>query len=116
VLLVGTIDHSIVSLAGAETSWCLGVSLSSRSFESGKPLDPCAVRIAERDGRRVMRDHEMRGSTGWRRARGDADDGESTANAVRRFNELLTRHGGRGALFAGVVIGILLIGRGIINF
>jgi hypothetical protein len=41
---------------------------------------------------------------------------EWTANAVKRFNEWLSRSGGRAALSAGVVIGVLLIGRGIINF
>jgi Sap, sulfolipid-1-addressing protein len=41
---------------------------------------------------------------------------EATETAVKRFSDWLTRSGGRAALIAGTVIGILLIGRGIINF
>ncbi len=41
---------------------------------------------------------------------------EWTAAAVQRFSDALTRHGGRVALIAGAAFGILLIGRGIINW
>jgi Sap, sulfolipid-1-addressing protein len=41
---------------------------------------------------------------------------EWTAAAVQRFSDWLTRRGGRIALIAGVVLGILLIARGIINW
>jgi hypothetical protein len=41
---------------------------------------------------------------------------EWTAGAVKRFSDGLTRHGGRVALIAGAVVGVLLIGRGIINW
>lgn len=41
---------------------------------------------------------------------------ERTAAAVASFNGFLTRDGGRVALIGGIAIGILLIGRGIINW
>jgi hypothetical protein len=41
---------------------------------------------------------------------------EWTAAAVQRFNDRLTRHGGRVALIAGTAFGIMLVGRGIINW
>ena len=41
---------------------------------------------------------------------------EWTADAVQRFSDWLTRRGGRIALIAGLVAGILLIARGIVNW
>ena len=41
---------------------------------------------------------------------------EWTAASVARFNSFLSRDGGRVALIAATAIGILLIGRGIINW
>jgi hypothetical protein len=41
---------------------------------------------------------------------------EWTAAAVERFSNWLTRSGGRVALIGGAAIGIILIGRGIINW
>jgi hypothetical protein len=41
---------------------------------------------------------------------------EWTATAVRRFGDWLTRRGGRAALIAGALAGLLLIARGIINW
>lgn len=47
---------------------------------------------------------------------GYATNPDGTAAAVERFNGWLNRNGARAALIAGTVIGILLIGRGIINW
>jgi hypothetical protein len=47
---------------------------------------------------------------------GYATNPDGTEAAVGRFNRWLSRSGGRAALIAGVVFGILLIGRGIINW
>ena len=47
---------------------------------------------------------------------GYATNPDGTAAAVARFNGWLSRNGGRAALIVSVVIGILLIGRGIINW
>jgi hypothetical protein len=47
---------------------------------------------------------------------GYATNPDGTAAAVASFNGWLSRSGGRAALIASVVIGILLIGRGIINW
>ncbi len=47
---------------------------------------------------------------------GYAVNPEWTAATVKRFNEGLARNGGRIAVIAGTVVGILLIGRGIINW
>jgi hypothetical protein len=47
---------------------------------------------------------------------GYATKPEWTETAVKRFSDALTRHGGRAALIAGTVFGIILIGRGIINW
>jgi hypothetical protein len=47
---------------------------------------------------------------------GYATNPDGTAAAVASFNGWLSRNGGRTALIASVVIGILLIGRGIINW
>ena len=41
---------------------------------------------------------------------------EATEAAVARFNGWLSRSGGRAALIGAIVVGILLIGRGIINW
>jgi hypothetical protein len=41
---------------------------------------------------------------------------ERTSAAGQRFSNLLTRRGGRAALIAGGIAGVLLIGRGIINW
>jgi hypothetical protein len=41
---------------------------------------------------------------------------EWTSAAVKRFSNLLTRRGGRAALSAGGIAGVLLIARGIINW
>ncbi|MGA9858977.1 MAG: GAP family protein [Solirubrobacteraceae bacterium] len=41
---------------------------------------------------------------------------EWTAGAVTRFNDVLSRDGGRIALVAAVAAGVLLIGRGIVNW
>jgi Sap, sulfolipid-1-addressing protein len=41
---------------------------------------------------------------------------EWTAATVQRFSDWLGRSGGRVALIGGAVIGVLLIGRGVINF
>jgi hypothetical protein len=41
---------------------------------------------------------------------------EWTATAVKRFSNWLTRRGGRAALIAGAVAGVVLIARGIINW
>jgi hypothetical protein len=41
---------------------------------------------------------------------------EWTAGAVTRFNDILSRDGGRIALVAAVAAGVLLIGRGIVNW
>jgi uncharacterized membrane protein len=47
---------------------------------------------------------------------GYATSPDGTAAAVASFNGWLSRNGGRAALIASVVFGILLIGRGIINW
>jgi Sap, sulfolipid-1-addressing protein len=47
---------------------------------------------------------------------GYATNPDGTATAVAGFNSWLSRNGGRAALIASVVFGILLIGRGIINW
>jgi hypothetical protein len=47
---------------------------------------------------------------------GYATKPESTAATVAHFNRWLNRHGGRAALTASTTIGIILIGRGIINW
>ncbi len=47
---------------------------------------------------------------------GYATNPDGTAAAVARFNGWLSRNGARAALTASVVFGILLIGRGIINW
>ncbi len=39
-----------------------------------------------------------------------------TGTAVQQFNDWLTQHGRRAALIAGTAIGIILVGRGIINW
>ena len=41
---------------------------------------------------------------------------EWTAAAIQRFSDWLTRRGGRVALIAGTLAGLLLIARGIINW
>jgi hypothetical protein len=41
---------------------------------------------------------------------------EWTAGAVQRFSDWLTRRGGRVALIGGLVAGLLLIARGIVNW
>jgi uncharacterized membrane protein len=47
---------------------------------------------------------------------GYATNPDGTATAVAGFNSWLSRNGGRAALIASVVFGILLIGRGIFNW
>lgn len=47
---------------------------------------------------------------------GYATNPEWTAATVARFNDFLSRDGGRVALIAATAVGILLIGRGIINW
>jgi hypothetical protein len=41
---------------------------------------------------------------------------QQTAAAVASFNRFLSRDGGRVALIGAIAVGILLIGRGIINW